>query len=400
MIVSDVKDKPCILFVDDEMNVLVGLKRALHAMRDEWDMAFANSGAEALQMLEARPADMVVSDLRMPRMDGVDLLNAVKLRYPKTIRFVLSGQADRFMILRCAGPSHQFLVKPCSAEDLVKAARRSFSLRDLLARHELARFLEDDVVLPDMPAIYADLMRALQSRDSSMVEIARIIDRDADMAAKMLRLVNSAFFVYIESIQQALSYLGAEAISAIALASALYEPFLGKGDDPFGIQESYDHSITVGATAGRWIAKNLKDRKRSEEATMAGMTHDIGKLVVIRSKPDLWAQAARHAQDNRLPMHAAEREVLGTTHAEIGAYLLHRWGIADNIVEAVAYHHHPSASIGRERNSLFAVHAANALSHKWSDPSQNWRRLLDAAYVAATDPAWSLEQFEADAGRA
>lgn len=397
MNVSEIQDKKRILFVDDEPNVLAGFRRSLHPMRDEWDVFFAAGGAEALDLLASQPVDLVVSDLRMPDMDGVDLLNAVRIRHPRAIRLVLSGYADRFMILRCAGPSHQFLAKPCDSDQLIKAIRRAFALRDILQRHELQRFLQDDVVLPALPGLYQALMRALQSRDSGMAEIADLISRDADMAAKLLHLVNSAFVVYIESIQQAVSYLGAEAMSAIALTAALFEPYLAREDPAFGIQAHYDHSVSVGATAGRWVSKTFKDRKRAEEATMAGMTHDIGKLVMIHNRPDEWRQTLALSNSRRISLHAAEQEVFGITHADVGAYLLNQWGVADNVVEAVAYHHHPSACHGREQNSLFAVHAANALCHKHSEPGLRWRQLLDHPYLAAVDPQWDIDLFQAAA---
>ena len=399
MKISELQDKKQILFVDDEPQVLGGLKRSLHSMRDEWDIHTASSGAEALELLKTKPVNLVVSDLRMPGMDGVELLKTIQHLHPEMIRFVLSGYADRFMILRCAGPAHQFLVKPCEIDPLVKSIRRAFALRDLVQSHSVQQFIANATELPALTSLYVALMDALQSRDSSMAQIASIIDSDSVLSAKLLHLVNSTFFGYIQSIAQAVSYLGAEAMSAIALTAALFAPYLNGENDEFGIQINYDHSISVGATAGRWIAKALQNRKLSEETTMAGMTHDIGKLVIVRNNPDDWRKALQFASEKNLPMHVAEREILGITHAEIGAYLLNRWGVADNIVEAVAYHHHPANSLSREPNSLFAVHVANALCHKWHDPGKNWRKLLDPTYLAAVDPAWNIDQFEADAGK-
>ncbi len=398
MQVAEVGDKKRILFVDDEASILSGIKRMLHPMREEWDMAFAGSGAEALAMLKSEPVDLLVADLRMPQMDGVQLLTRVKQEYPNTVRFVLSGYADRFMILRCAGPAHQFLVKPCESEQLVLAARRAFALRELLNSHRVRKMLQEDAMLPSLPGLYAALMKALQSPDSSMAEIASIIAKDTEMAEKMLRLVNSTFMVYIENIHQAVSYLGAEAMSAIALTTGLFDQFVDDQAAEFGIKDSYDHSMSVGAIAGRWMASTFKNRKMTEEATMAGMTHDFGKLVMIRNMPDAWREAHKLSVDRHLLMHAAEREVLGVTHAEIGALLLNHWGVADNIVEAVAFHHRPSECLGPSKNSLFAVHVANALSHKWQDKEASWNKRIDLNYVKAIEPHWHLESFEAAAG--
>lgn len=397
--VADIQDKKRLLFVDDEPSILDGLRRSLRPLRDEWDLDFAHDGPEALERLKTRPADLVVSDLRMPGMNGVELLGAVKSRYPSTARFVLSGFADQFMVLHCAGPAHRFLAKPCAPEDLVHAIRRSFALRDRLHAHAVQRFMDSAEDLPTLPGLYESLMRALQSPDSTMAEIAAIIDHNPGMAAKMLHLVNSAFFVYIESIQQAISYLGAEAMSAVALAAALFEPCLDPERDEFGLQACYDHSIAVGATAGTWISRTFQHRRLAEESIMAGMTHDIGKLVLMRNRPDGWRETLQAARRRRLPVHLVEADVLGVTHADIGACLLNRWGIADPIVEAVAYHHHPSGSLSRDKGSLFAVHVANALCHKWHEAGADWKSLLDTSYLNAVDPGESIDDFEVAAGR-
>ena len=108
--------KTRILFVDDEPNVLEGLKRMLRGKRDEWDLAFAGTGPEALEILQREPLDGTVSDMRLPGMDGPQLLTEVQRRHPLIVRIVLSGQSDQAMILQSVRPAHQYLTKPCDAE--------------------------------------------------------------------------------------------------------------------------------------------------------------------------------------------------------------------------------------------------------------------------------------------
>lgn len=121
-----------ILFVDDEPMVLSGLQRMLRPMREQWDMEFANSGAEALAVLDKAPFDAIVSDMRMPVMNGAQLLAEVAQRHSQTVRFILSGQADQDLILQCVGTAHQFLSKPCEPETLKTAVSRTFAVDDLL----------------------------------------------------------------------------------------------------------------------------------------------------------------------------------------------------------------------------------------------------------------------------
>ena len=110
-----------ILFVDDDVNVLNAMRRTLRSMRAEWDTVFATDGPQALEMLAQVPADVVVSDMHMPGMDGWQLLAEIRVRYPQTVRFLLSGHADPASIMRSVGTAHQYLSKPCENEEL-KAA--------------------------------------------------------------------------------------------------------------------------------------------------------------------------------------------------------------------------------------------------------------------------------------
>ena len=107
-----------ILFVDDEPMILQGIQHSLRGMRAEWEVALANSGAEALETMAQAPFDVVITDMRMPGMDGAQLLDLVKVKFPRTVRIILSGQSDRETILRSVGPSHQYLSKPCDLDEL------------------------------------------------------------------------------------------------------------------------------------------------------------------------------------------------------------------------------------------------------------------------------------------
>ncbi len=106
------------MFVDDEPRVLEGLKRMLRPKRNEWQMTFVGSAQAALDALKAEPCEVVVTDMRMPGMNGAELLEVVQREYPDTIRLILSGQAETESVMKALGVSHQFLSKPCDAEIL------------------------------------------------------------------------------------------------------------------------------------------------------------------------------------------------------------------------------------------------------------------------------------------
>ena len=186
--------KKRILFVDDDELALRGLDRLLRTMRDEWEMEFTDSGEKALARMALVPFDIIVSDMRMPGMNGAELLNEVLKRHPKTLRLILSGYADRDLILKCIGSTHQYLAKPCDAKTLKMTVRRAAHLEESLKSEALRLLLNRCSVLPSVPALYSEIVETLQDPAADVEEVGAIIVRDVAMTAKILKLVNSAFF--------------------------------------------------------------------------------------------------------------------------------------------------------------------------------------------------------------
>ena len=119
-----------ILFVDDEPLLLKGLERSLRGMRKEWEMEFVLGGPQALDAMGRRPFDVVISDMRMPGMDGAKLLELVKEHFSQTVRMVLSGQSDKDAVFRAIRPAHQYLSKPCDIEELKQKLKCALARRD------------------------------------------------------------------------------------------------------------------------------------------------------------------------------------------------------------------------------------------------------------------------------
>lgn len=354
-----------ILFVDDEPHILEGLQNMLRKMRDTWDMAFVESGQKALDLMQLKPVDIIVSDMRMPGMDGVQLLNLVRSMYPGTVRFILSGHSDRESVLRSVGPTHQFISKPCSADEMKAAVGRAFALRDLLGMENLRKLVLDVKSLPTIPTLYTQICAALNSGRTSMSDVGTLISKDMVMSAKILQLVNSAFFGLrrrIGSLDQAVSLLGLDTIKAVVMATGVFHTFSSDEMKEFAVEELYAHSTLVGGAAGRIGKRILHDQKMIDETTMAGMMHDLGQVVLIKNHPGILRQILKEMRDSQRSRCDVEQELLGTTHAEIGAYVLGVWGLSDSIVEATAFHHNPSACFNHLPSVLCAVHLADGLS--------------------------------------
>jgi YesN/AraC family two-component response regulator len=200
-----------VLFVDDELRVLQGLQRQLHSMCSAWQVNFVSSGSHALAFMAATPVDVLVTDLKMPGMDGAQLLMEVQKRYPSTVRLVLSGHAESELVLRLVGPAHQFLSKPCDPQELRDAISRSFAVRDLLANEQLKRLAAQVNTLPTLPSLYTQLINELRRADTDIQTICDIVSQDIGMTTKILQLVNSAFFGLPQAMTRtadAVQYLG------------------------------------------------------------------------------------------------------------------------------------------------------------------------------------------------
>jgi HD-like signal output (HDOD) protein len=357
-----------IVFVDDEPRVLTALQRQLHPFHQEWDMRFASGGAEGLQFLDQAPADVLVTDMMMPGMDGAQLLEQVLLRHPNTIRIVLSGHTERECILRLVGPAHQYLSKPCDPLQLRETIGRAFALRDLLTNTALKHLVSQTQSLPSLPMLYLELMNELRSGEPSMDRVGEIIARDMAMSAKILQLVNSAFFGLAHRVPdpaEAAFYLGLETVKSLVLSTQVFSQFTRyQANVPeFPFEALWQHCWNTGVRVRRIARAERLEAEMGNQCFVSALLHDVGKLILAAGQPAAFRQALALAREHRISLWQAEKELLGSSHAELGAYLLGLWNFPNSIVEAVALHHRPGGGLKPELDGTTLVHVANALDH-------------------------------------
>lgn len=386
-----------LLFVDDEPKLLDGLKRSLRPMRHEWNMTFVTSGAEALRVLEQAPFDVVVSDMRMPEMDGAQLLNEVQQRYPQTVRIVLSGHSDQEMIYQSIAATHQYLAKPCESELLRVAVMRACALRELLGNGSLRRLVTGMQQIPSQPALYAEIRREAESKNASIGTIGAIVSKDMGMTAKILQLVNSAYFGLrgtVSTAEQAVNLLGLDTVQALVLTVHVFSQFAPTHGSRFNMDRLWEASTETGSLA-RAIAKvEQAPALVIDQAYTAGLLHDVGMLVFAANVLKRYDATLTMAYEQGIPLWEVERQEFGATHADVGAYLLGLWGLSDPIIEAVAFHHRPAECVGATFSPLTAVHVANVLQQELSQqatggvPSQIDLTYLDSIHLTDRLPHW------------
>jgi HD-like signal output (HDOD) protein len=390
-----------ILFVDDEPRVLEGLQRMLRPQRKQWDVFFANSGEQALALLETAPFDVIVTDMRMPAMDGAMLLKQVQERFPGVVRIVLSGYYGMEAALRAVPVAHRFLSKPCDPERLREAIERSCECSAVMTDEAARRVVAAVGELPSLPSTSASLMAALRDPDVGLNRVGEIVERDVGMTAKVLQLVNSAFFGLpreITTVGMAVSHLGLDILKQLVLSSEIFRTFQPARSIPgFSLKEFEAHSRLAANIASRLPVP----ARIAPSAVMAALLHDTGKLVLAARLPAQFEAALRTSLKDGRPLYAVEEDLTGTGHAEIGAYLLGLWGLPGPIVNAVRRHHRPTVTqeSGQGPDILAITHVADALAFETAEEltadAPAGASLLNADYLAEAGVAVQLPAWRA-----
>lgn len=359
-----------VLFVDDEVRILDGIRGLLRKQRHRWTMDFAVGGEAALEVLAKESYDVVVTDLRMPKVDGLALLQHLRERHPDTIRIVLSGDPERETALKVVPHAHRVLTKPCQASELESALNSARMLRELVSDEQVRRALGRVGDLPPLPQTYARLVRALEKETAGVNEVAEVIASDVAVSAKLLQIANSALFANgraIANLTSAVSLIGVETLKTLVLSSALCNN-RALPEHVRRLTESLtEHSLVVAKVA----AELAPDPITRRDAFTAGMLHDVGRMVLALEMSPGECENAFASPDGEAGSCAE--------HARVGAYLLGLWGLPLEVIEAVALHHE-----GYEASPVAtAVHRAEEIlfevAHREVPSASDLETVLEAA---------------------
>ena len=386
-----------VLLVDDEKSVLESVSRALHTHQENIELVMTNLSKEAITLLASKQFDIMISDITMPDMDGYDLMRHVQQNHPEVIRVLFTGKPNLERTPQSLRCWHQFIAKPLKAKDIAQRILEMGRTRKFLNTPESLKIVASLEKVPNAPGTYLSLISKLNDPDTSLKEIAEIISNDVGVTAKLLQLVNSAYFGFsrkIKNLEEAVSYLGIETIKMLVLSIDFFSQYDSENLMWFSIDEINEHSLQVAFVAQQICHKISSVPDDAEIALTGGLLHDIGKIVLATNLPEKYAQVFQEHQSTGKPFWEIERRVIGVNHSRIGGYLLGIWGLPNEIVDVAGFHHEPLESDTPQSKSLAAVHLANGLVNCFNQNEENLFDYLNEEYLESVGLNEQLEHLK------
>lgn len=341
------------LLVDDEPAIVQSLRRALFRHREAWEVEFVTSGARALSALSERPFDALITDIRMPELDGPGLLTEAVARWPSLVRVVLTGDPGEARPARVEALerlAHHVLIKPVSVEALFHRVEQSLRARDRLVDPALRALVVGLGPLPALPATFEAVTRVTRRPDFTLAELVEVVEADRAVCSHVLRVVNSAWFGLgkpVSSMREAVRLLGVRPLESVVLAT---EVFSGPGAAIEGLRQ---RALRRLATVPQ-LARSLGVEALRDEAATALVLADVGEFLLWVKAPTSAARIERVMAGGRARLEA-ERAELGGDHAVLGAVVLELWGLPPRLVEAVALHHARADELGSPSLAAFVA---------------------------------------------
>jgi HD-like signal output (HDOD) protein len=363
---------PKILFVAYEQYILKSLQQLLQD--ENWDCHFVSSTREALNFLQTEPVDLVVSDVMMPDMDGIQLVSEIRKLYPSIIRMLLTSYAKQKNIIEALakGYTQQIIPKPWFDQELKEIIRSALrqSVQQKKQSPEFQILINSIQLLPSLPESYSNVRSCIVGDEIDIEKMADYISQDVAISSALLRWANSALFgqrFQVNTIKKAIIVLGTDIVKNLVLSESINQTIARKVPAVKGFDSAKfeKHSMAT-AIIARLLIKSLHctDLNRHDRAFIAGLLHDMGKLVAASFFSDQFAKAIALAKKRKCPLIEAEMETYGTQHAELGGFLAKWWALPPFIVNTICWHHQPQ-STPVDQDNIFAAHVANLLSYQF-----------------------------------
>ena len=350
-----------ILLVDGDEAFLHLVRRAFWKSHRTWEVLLALNGAEALAVLARDPVDIVITEMRLPDMDGAELIHRVRDVQPGAVRIALAGHAMAEWSEQAEGDLHRIFIKPLEPDFLIGAVE-SLDIEDDEANVRAIRaFVGGLGRIPSLLSLYSELVALLQREDAGMAEVGRLIRRDLGVASQVLKLANSVHCASdrpVVEIGQAVAMLGVDSLRSLVLFRGLISGFDSPRPQGLDLEKLWFHSFEV-ATGVRKLAVLEGATGLADLAFSVGLLHDVGLVVLATDPAGRYKAILEQALSSRIPLAVLERDTYGVDHAQVGAHLLNLWGLPPAFCRPVREHHAPPAA-GTDFPLSTALHVADA----------------------------------------
>jgi putative nucleotidyltransferase with HDIG domain len=353
-----------VLLVDADAPALRAMARLVRHLRPDCAVAIHADGRAAIADLDAKLSDLVIADIGLPGVSGIEVLRHARARRPEAIRVAVSGfvspPAQLAIVMKLA---HRFLDKPLSTELLQEVIDRAEALyRDVPSIDDRGALIAA-TDLPSAPVLYARLRQVLADPDRSVTQLADLIRRDDAMSARVLQVASSALYgatFQTTNVFDAVLRVGSRTLQSLALSVGAFRSF-GVSDHcaGFDIDVHEAHAFLVARIAARIVPS-----AQAEDAFAMALLHDIGKLVFASRRAAQFAPVLAMAAVEGKALAVVETETGFASHATAGARLLGAWGLPASLVDAVAHHHNPTLLGATAWGAPPAVHVADVLAHE------------------------------------
>jgi HD-like signal output (HDOD) protein len=355
-----------------------------------------------LDAIKSSPPDLILSDQRMPGMQGSQMLEAARIAAPGTLRVMMSGQVALDKLTAVAS-AHQYVAKPFDTMQLKKMLERTFAARDRVQDKALQTLVTSLRSLPSLPQVHQVLLAELESNRGASAVIGQMVAQDAGLSLKVLQLANSPLFgrdYVISSPMEAVLCLGTSMISAVVLAQTLFKHYHASSHPEFSLEKVWSHCWKTAALAQFYCREQGLPRQVQEEIFMAGLLHETGRLILMDNFPAEYQAACDAARQSHSPLAPRLREIFKTAPSEIAAYLLDLWGMPSTVVTSVSRLEHPEKNKANGFEPASALFIADQIGSRETPPDPFGAEEWNAAYLRSIGCPEEMQHWTRSDGRA
>ncbi len=356
--------------------------------------------------------DTLISRLKIGRYDAIFLASSMQGYMERDILKRAMGIQKNCLRFQLGAPAttaqstqltleltHRIFADPNAIDYITETTEQLLKINRLVQRVQNKYLVDDQHPLPQAPQVFNELTLELNNESTDAHSIAKIIEKDPTLAAKVIQIVNSAYFGIerpISHISEAVSIIGTRMLRGLALSSHVVNLYPAhKNWRYFSFEKINQRSLLV-ARLARDICKDIgADKGYVEQAFLAGLLQDIGILIMASQDPAKYLEIMRYAVAEEKSLYAAEKEITGFYHGEIGAALMAAWNIPPLTVEAILFHPVPSLSGDRVFRPLTAVHVADALLPPvWAKNATQMNNKLSEKYLSSIGHLKDLHRWK------